>query len=245
MTCMDESGFSIQTPHFSGPLELLLNLVEARKLYINDVSLAQVTDDYLSYVSRLDTFPAAETAQFILIASTLLLIKSRSLLPDFMVTEEEEQEIADLEKRLNLYKAVRDGSRVIKRLWGASSMWDPQRTVELPPVFAPGEMSVELIHAAAKNLINGLPASVFRPETRVAKKVTLEEVMDTVLQRIQHRISRFSEFVKKGAEKETVILHFLAILELARRHVVTLEQGRHFDDIIISHEAVSDTPKFL
>jgi len=240
---MDEISFAIETPHFSGPLELLVNLIEDRKLHINDISLAQVTDDYIAYVSKLERFPTNETAQFILIAATLLLIKSRSLLPDFQVSDEEEQEIENLENRLKLYKAIRDGSRKIGRLWGANVMYEPIRSWEPESIFAPGELSKATLHAAARALIQALPSSVFRPETKVAKRVTLEEVMDSLLQRLQSRVSRFSELVKSSAEKETIILHFLAILELARRQVVSLEQQSHFSDIIIAHEGV-DVPKF-
>jgi segregation and condensation protein A len=240
---MDDAGYSIETPHFSGPLELLLNLIEARKLHINDISLAQVTDDYLGYVGKLEQFPTHETAQFIVIAATLLLIKSRSLLPNFAVTQEEEEEIEDLERRLALYKVIRDGSRILRKQWGIARMWEPQRVRTPDPVFAPGELSTALIHAALKNMVTALPASVFRPETKVAKKITLEEVMDGLVQRLQNRVGRFSDIVKSGAEREVVVLHFLAILELVRRQMITVEQKNRFDDIFISHDAIH-TPRF-
>ena len=73
--------FVVSTQNFTGPLETLFNLIEERRLAVSDVSLAEVTDAYLSYVEKLPSLPLGETAQFVLVASTLLLIKSRMLLP--------------------------------------------------------------------------------------------------------------------------------------------------------------------
>lgn len=76
---MDE--FKIKVGEFEGPLELLLDLIEKRKLHINDVSLSQVTDDFINYLKALQEFSIPGISHFVLVASTLLLIKSRSLLP--------------------------------------------------------------------------------------------------------------------------------------------------------------------
>ncbi len=69
--------FTVKQQHFEGPLDVLLNLIEKRKLFINDISLAKVADDYLAYIKSLENFPIADSANFILIASTLVLIKSK------------------------------------------------------------------------------------------------------------------------------------------------------------------------
>src|SRR6478609_2971026 len=95
--------FAVKTPVYEGPLDLLLDLVEKRKLFVSDVSLAQVTDDFIKYIESHEEFPISESAEFIVIASTLMLVKSRSLLPMLELTQEEEASIEDLEKRLVLY----------------------------------------------------------------------------------------------------------------------------------------------
>ncbi len=102
-----QHGFNIKTTVFEGPLDLLLNLVEKRKLFISDVSLAQVTDDFIRHVQSVENFPIGESAQFILIAATLLLIKSKSLLPTLQLTTEETENIHDLETRLKLYQKIK------------------------------------------------------------------------------------------------------------------------------------------
>src|SRR5882672_5982125 len=92
--------FAIETPSYKGPLETLLDLIEARKLSISDISLAEVADSYLAYVEKLPEMPLAETSQFVLVASTLLLIKSRSLLPILELSEDERESVDELERRL-------------------------------------------------------------------------------------------------------------------------------------------------
>ena len=102
------SSYTVKTSAFEGPLELLLNLVEGKKLFINEISLASVTDDYLAFARSLPKNDLTELTSFLAIAATLILIKSRSLLPGFLVTKEEEQDIQDLESRLALYSMIRE-----------------------------------------------------------------------------------------------------------------------------------------
>src|SRR3990167_5690510 len=101
-------SYTVRTQVFEGPLDLLLELVTKRKLFVNDVSLAQVTDDFIRYIDERGEIPLGESAEFILVASTLMLIKSRSLLPMLELTEEEEESIHDLENRLALYARTKE-----------------------------------------------------------------------------------------------------------------------------------------
>ena len=86
---MQTAGFAIKTETFEGPLDLLLHLIEKRQFFINDIALAKVTDDFIAYIQERKDMPMGEVAQFIVVASTLLLIKSKSLLPVLDLTEEE------------------------------------------------------------------------------------------------------------------------------------------------------------
>src|ERR1035437_6794426 len=101
---MLDNSFKIKTEIFEGPLDLLLSLIEKRKLLINDIALSKVADDYIMYLQNQENFPMKDTADFLVIASTLLLIKSRSLLPGMEISEEEQYDINELEARLKIYK---------------------------------------------------------------------------------------------------------------------------------------------
>src|SRR5690242_7983178 len=87
--------YTVKTPAFEGPLDLLLDLIEKHKLAISEISLAKVADDYIAYVKTFSEFPVAMSAHFILVASTLLLIKSRSLLPNLALSDDEKGSIED------------------------------------------------------------------------------------------------------------------------------------------------------
>src|SRR3989338_7957035 len=116
-------SYIVKTGSFQGPLDLLLDLIEKRKLPISEVSLAKVADDYIAYVKTLSEFPIAMSAHFILVASTLLLIKSKSLLPNLALSEEEQGSIEDLERRLRLYKRARELGRHIRSIFGINVIY--------------------------------------------------------------------------------------------------------------------------
>src|SRR5258706_1534126 len=122
---MDEKTYQIKIASFEGPLGLLLGLIEKRKLHINDVSLAQVTEDYLAHINKLGGLPPSEISSFILVASTLLLIKSKSLLPNLDLTSEEEGDIRSLEERLRLYEIFTKLAGNIKNNFGKKIIFAP------------------------------------------------------------------------------------------------------------------------
>ena len=101
---MNDNQFKIKTENFEGPLDLLLSLIEKRKMLINDISLAKVADDFIAHLQNKEQFPIKDTSDFLVIASTLLLIKSKSLLPTLNLTEEEKTDMHDLELKLKIYK---------------------------------------------------------------------------------------------------------------------------------------------
>src|SRR5574343_1118658 len=129
-------AFTIKTSVFEGPLDLLLSLVEKRKLFINDISLAKVTDDFISHIQNSGQLPMEESAHFILIASSLLLIKSKSLLPTLTLTEEEEEGIHDLETRLKIYQRIKDASQGINNIFAKNIIFPQSQSHTISPVFS-------------------------------------------------------------------------------------------------------------
>ena len=115
---MESNFYTVKTAVFEGPLDLLLSLVEKRKLFINEISLTQVTDDYIAYVNTLPKVNFSEVANFIVVAAMLILLKSKSLLPNMQLTEEEESSIEELEARLQLYRVIKEVGVEIKHIFG-------------------------------------------------------------------------------------------------------------------------------
>src|SRR3989344_8339485 len=169
--------FHIETTAYQGPLETLLNLIEERKLSVSEVSLAEVCDAYLAYVEKLPELPLGETAQFILVASTLLLIKSRTLLPTLSLSEEEKESVEELERRLARYALIRKAARLLRREWGISPLLLPVRSPVREIIFAPAETSMDAIAHAAMRIVNMLPKPEKIAEAMVAPILRLEDVI--------------------------------------------------------------------
>src|SRR3989344_1257703 len=231
--------FSIATKSFEGPLEALLNLIEERKLSVSDISLAEVTDAYLAYVEKMPELPLAETSQFILVASTLLLIKSRTLLPTLELSEDERESVAELERRLARYALVRKVAKLLRREWGRAPLVFARRAPSRSPIFSPAEATLKTISDAATKLLNILPKPEYLIHASVAPVLALEDVIVHMKQRIASAIhTRFSELVKTR-EKSEVIVYFLAMLELVRHGSASVSQEKLFDEIMIEVENVA------
>src|SRR3989344_9240027 len=130
--------FEIKQEKFEGPLELLLELIEKEKLSINEISLAKVTDDYLSHIKSLGKIDPIKLGEFLVVASQLMLVKSRSLLPDLAESEEEQGSIAELESRLLEYQRIRNLARELKKLEEAGRLIQSREAyLNLDRVFYP------------------------------------------------------------------------------------------------------------
>lgn len=238
--------FTVKNEKFEGPLELLLDLIEKRKMHVSDVSLAKVADDFIAYVNArtaedpANGFPVGQSAQFVLVASTLLLIKSKSLLPTLALTTEEQASIEDLERRLRLYERMKTLAQGIKPLFGAQILF-PRGERKLDPVFTPdADMTVPNLYAAVQRVLQSLPKKEFLPKVVVDKVVSLEEMITSLTTRVTESLRMsFREFsgAHKG-EKVNVIVSFLAMLELVKQGVINVSQERHFDDIHMETENI-------
>lgn len=231
--------FSIATTAFQGPLEVLLDLVEERTMSISDISLAGVCDAYLAYVEKLPELPLGETAQFILVASTLLLIKSRALVPTLQLSFEERESVEELERRLARYALVRKTAKMLRKEWGKAPLLLPSHSLVRPPVFTPGEISPSRILEAAQKLIHLLPKPESVARAVVAPILKLEDVIVRLKKRLASAFkARFSELTRSH-EKHEVIVYFLAMLELVRAGSASASQEKLFADITIEVEKVA------
>ena len=238
--------FEIKTDAFEGPLELLLDLVEKRKLLINDISLASVTDEYMSHVSVMQEMSLPNTAHFVALAATLLLIKSKSLLPVLELTDEEEEGIDDLEARLRLYKIYRDAAGTITEEFGKQMMHERQFVKDRTPIFVTDKFTtIEALRAAMGDVLTGLPIKEIKPKVQVRKVISLEEMIDRLHQRIEQQMRlKFSELLEDNTEKVHVIVGFLAVLESVKQGSILVAQIDRFADIDIEKENVG-APKYL
>lgn len=236
--------YAVKVEQFEGPMDLLLSLIEKRKFSINDISLAEITDQYVEYLKKLQNFPIEEVAFFIVIASTLMLIKSRSLMPGLELTNEEEQSIEELEERLRLYRRIRHLSLHIKNLFGRNPLFSREgfRGIEVGFI-EPESLDVKKLAEVLKEIAENLPVKECLPETEVKKVISLEDKISELMKRIQESIEfSFSEFAdSKDSEKEErkieIIISFLAMLELTKQGIIMVKQAKLFDSINICQAA--------
>ena len=243
---MEKDTYQIKTSGFEGPFGLLLSLVEKRKLFINDVSLAQVTEDYLEYINKLGGLPPSEISSFVLVASTLLLIKSKSLLPNLDLTSEEEGDIRDLEERLRLYEIFTKLGGKVKNTFGKKIIFAPLERKNDVLVFLPDDqITRESMMTFARNALDGMPKKVFLPNVEVKTVISIEEMIDKLTERIQNSLKmNFKDLhghngsITTREEKVVVIVGFLAMLELVRQGMIDAMQENDGGDILIEKTEV-------
>ncbi len=238
---MDNPLLTVKTHLFEGPLDTLLSLIEKRKLFINDISLAQVADDYIAYIRSLEDFPIADSAHFILIASTLVLIKSKSLLPTLQLSEDEQHSIEDLEARLVEYQKYKALSTHLKDRFDISVEYFRLPSKEKIVIFAPDfTVATTKIHETIRLLLSQIPKKEFVPTAVVKKIISLEETIENLTKRITEGLKMsFKDFSGHGKEdKVTVIVSFLAMLELVKQGIILVRQDRDFQDIEMETQSV-------
>ena len=228
--------FQIKQEKFEGPLELLLELIEKEKLSISEISLAKIADEYVRYVKSLEKIDPEALAEFLVVAAQLMLIKSRSLLPQLEINEEETASIEELESRLKEYQKIREAAKDIKVLeLQRGFIYTREAYVGMEPVFYPPRgMGVKKITEAFAAFLETLPKIEKLAEDKIKKIISLEEKISQIRVFLQEKVEKaFSEIVKGAKEKTEIIVSFLALLELARQKFLDLHQEKLFEDISI------------
>ncbi len=248
-----EENYKVKLNAFEGPLDLLLSLIEKRKLHISDISLSQITDDYMAYLKNLEEFPVSFSSDFVLTASVLMLIKSKSLLPTLDLTVEEEQSIGELEKQLKEYQRMKELSEHIKSRFGKQIIFFRQRNTKTEPIFSPDKNTkISSLFVAVKNVINGLPKKMSLPKVAIDKVISLEEMIENLTNRIKTSLkmsfqnfsgARKTDGVLSKKDKVNIAVSFLAMLELVKQGVIVAKQSFRFGDIDMETQKV-DTPNY-
>lgn len=228
--------FQFKQEKFEGPLELLLELIEKEKLSISEVSLAKIADEYVKYVKSLEKIDPESLAEFLVVAAQLMLIKSRSLLPQLELTEEETASIEELESRLKEYQKIRKAAQEIKKVeLQKKFIYTREAYLGMEPIFYPPRgLTVKKIAAALAAFLKTLPKIEKLAEEKIKRIISLEEKISQIRTFLQEKVERaFSEIVKGAGEKTEIIVSFLALLELARQKFLDLHQEKLFEDIIL------------
>jgi len=226
----------IKVQQFEGPLDLLLQLIEDQKLEITEVSLAQVTEQYIQILNQASEqqIKPQELADFLVVASRLLLIKSRALLP-FLQWEQEEEE--ELTVQLKIYKEYLDASNAVKKIIGKkrfSFSREKLLTVEVVDFAPPAGLVKNRLGEIFKEIINKFELVISLPQNIIKRTINIQERIQQLRERIMKTAKlNFSDILKESKDRTEVIVNFLALLELMKQRIVVVRQDRVFEDITI------------
>ncbi len=233
----DARTYEVRLDQFSGPLEKLLELIEEQELDITLVNLAKITADFLDYLKAMDeqSKHPSVLADFVVVASRLVLIKSKVLLPTLELTEEEETDIRDLESRLKIYKEFKEASVLLGNLWSKNrSAYGRELFMDLPPVFYPSSnLTIENLEQEILTLIQELKSLI--PEKQSVRKaiITVEMKVKELLERFKESAEHSFKTLSKDKPKLEIIMLFLAMLHLIRDRIAMADQSEQFSDITI------------
>jgi segregation and condensation protein A len=231
-------NYNVQTPVYEGPLDLLLDLIERAELDITSVSLATVTEQYLSYIRGLQQQNPDEISAFLVIATKLVQIKSEALLPRPPARGPGEEDIArSLVDQLKLYKRFKEIGGWLNERQHANLR--TYLRVAPPPKVEPkldlSNLTLEKLVAAAQEAFakerDKQPLGVII----AAPRITIREKIDLItktMQDVQH--SSFRALLEPGASRLEVVVTFLAMLELVKRYRIEARQETLFSDIEIN-----------
>lgn len=227
-------AYHIQLPQFEGPLELLLSLIEKQKLDVTRVSLAKITDQYLEYIASEEAISLENLSWFLVIASRLILIKSKALLPLLTFDDEEEEGVEDLEYQLKEYKKFKEAALQLKVMLDAKrGMYVREGYFGVQTLFYPpyGMMPQDITHHF-KHVLGEIPVLEKLEEKMVEEVMTLEEKIISLQAMLRKKAeTSFAEIIAHAHNKVEVIVSFLAMLELVKQRIIHVEQGTLFSEI--------------
>lgn len=238
---LETNKYAIKLDNFEGPLDLLCHLVDKNKMDINQIKISEITDQYIDYINKMQELNLDVTSEFILMASTLLFIKSKSLLPK-QVEDEAELTEEELVHRIIEYKKYKEISKKLKELYQIYSrrFYKIPDKIELPARKLEQNYSKDLIEQSYKNLLEKNKSKINKNAINIEKIAITETV--TVTSKVK---DIFKELIKKprfifsklcSAKKYTrleTVTAFSGILELTRRNKIRAKQEKNFGDIVV------------
>jgi segregation and condensation protein A len=231
----ESSGYQVRLPSFEGPLDLLLHLIKKSEINIYDIPISLITQQYLQYLDLMKALNLQVASEFLVMAATLIHIKSRMLLPppETPAEEEEEDPRADLVQRLLEYQQFKEAAG---RLEERETVWReiffrqaPSETREIEPHLDLSGVSVFDLLDALQNVLKRTPSPAL---TMMVDELTVHEQMDWVLDRLRLQNGLlFAELFAGETTRLRVIVTFLALLELIRLKRVRVMQAELFGPI--------------
>jgi len=239
-------SYRIKLDIFEGPLDLLLHLVKKNEVELSDIPVATITDQYLAYLGLLQQLDLDVAGEYLVMAATLLHLKSRLLLPEEETSEEEEGEDprAELARQLLEYQRFKEAAEMLNR----RDLLDRDVFARAP---LPDETDPEpdiVYDVSLGDLLDALQDVLKRAAPEVVHEVILEQVslreqLCFVLDMLRERTAVvFTDLFPSGVGRLQILVTFLAVLELVRTRMVQIHQEEHFGPIVLTLAVSADAP---
>lgn len=239
------NDFRVDVGSYSGPLDLLLYLAKVNEVDVTDIPIAVITEQYIHYLDLMEMFNIELGSEFLVMASTLMEIKSRTLVPSEDIEEEEDIEDPRLEliQQLIEYRKVKEAAKDLNVRANQQSMKFPRMTKKTVVEEDHSLETIDLWDLIAA--FDKLMKQVSMPTSRdiVDDDIPISVYIERVVKKLKERSPMVFEALFEGIrDKATLIGTFLALLELARRRQLTVEQEGQFGQIRIGYAAGPETP---
>ena len=238
---LETNKYALKLDNFEGPLDLLVHLIDKNKLDIYDIRITDIADQYIDYINQMERMNLDVTSEFLVIASTLVYLKSKELLPK-EVDDEAELTEEELIARIIEYKKYKEISKKFREFYNENSkrFYKLPEQIELPKqklekVYKKEELSkrYERLLEAEKNKIN-LNAKNIEKIAIIEKFTVASKVKDMLRALIKNKSFVFNKlFSIKEKSRPEVVTAFSGLLELSRRSKVSTEQKEIFGDIVV------------
>lgn len=244
-----DAAFELRLPNYEGPLDVLLRLIEEQELEITAVSLALVADQFITHLATLERRDPQIISHFLVVAAKLILIKSRALLPQVAVAEEEQEETDDLVSQLRAYQLFKRAAKILKE---RESKGLRAFNVQPPPIPRPQSKTLPLDNITLEMLARAMQRVVDRllpppPVDDVMSRLpfTVNDCMDRIAGAVKsYPKVTFTEMLEGINTRVEVVITLLALLELLKRYQVRCYQDVMFGEIIIEHMPEDERPQF-
>ncbi|GER92817.1 hypothetical protein A45J_0545 [hot springs metagenome] len=239
-----EEAYNIKLPVFEGPLDLLLHLIRENRIDIYDIPIAVITKQYLQYIEIMKELNLEIASEFLVMAATLIYIKSRMLLPpdETIETEQHEDPRAGLVQRLLEYQAYKEASGILREreeIWANIFSRPPieQDDIKVEPELYLFDVNIFDLMSALKKIMSKVPPEAIKI-TR--ETLTVKDRIAMILEKMEdEHTMRFDALFEEDTTRVQIIVTFLALLEILRLGIVRAYQDKEFGTIWIMRHATT------
>jgi len=241
-------SYEVKTEAFEGPLDLLLHLINRLEIDIYDIKMAEITEQYMEHVHAMRVLELNEASEYLVMAATLLSIKSKMLLPIHQDDDMENDFDLDLEDprdelvlRLIEYKKYKEAAENLHEMEETRSLYYSRPPTDLSEYQTSKQLELLELDANVYDMLGAFQKMLRRKQinaplhTRISKQeISIKAQMKFVIETLKKgggKLSFYDLFPTK--DKKVIVSTFLSLLELMKRQIISVEQNRNFDDLFV------------